>query len=162
MHRTLLAAFGLIAFLLLWEAARRFCFVSPLFVPPPSGLPAAFLREIQAGYWVSAVLASLRHYALGLALALQRPSREVVLVADQRSDPTVAGMLDAVRTARRPGTLVAVLTRAQAAEWAAAGFSLFDGRDGLDGVTYVCHDRVCALPVRNTDDLLSQLAVRHG
>lgn len=100
--------------------------------------------------------------ALGLALALQRPSREVVLVADQRSDPTVAGMLDAVRTARRPGTLVAVLTRAQAAEWAAAGFSLFDGRDGLDGVTYVCHDRVCALPVRNTDDLLGQLAVRHG
>ncbi|MDY1005825.1 thioredoxin domain-containing protein [Curtobacterium sp. CFBP9011] len=100
--------------------------------------------------------------ALGLALALQRPSREVVLVADQRSDPTVASMLDAVRTARRPGALVAVLMRAQAAEWAAAGFSLFDGRDGLDGVTYVCHDRVCALPARNTDDLLGQLSVRHG
>lgn len=68
MHRTLLAAFGLTAFLLLWEAAPYFGFVSPLFVPPPSGLPSAFLREIQAGYWVSAVLASLRHYALGLAL----------------------------------------------------------------------------------------------
>jgi uncharacterized protein YyaL (SSP411 family) len=100
--------------------------------------------------------------ALGLALALQRPSREVVVVADERTDARVASMLDTVRTARRPGTVVAVLTRSQAAEWSAAGFALFAGRDALDGVTYVCHDRVCALPAWNADDLSGQLAVRHG
>jgi uncharacterized protein YyaL (SSP411 family) len=95
--------------------------------------------------------------ALGLALALRRPSREVVVIADERTDARVAGMLDAVRTARRPATVVATLTRAQAAEWAAAGFVLFEGRDALDGVTYVCHDRVCALPARSADELTAQL-----
>ncbi|PZE34297.1 thioredoxin domain-containing protein [Curtobacterium sp. MCPF17_031] len=95
--------------------------------------------------------------ALGLALALQRPSREVVLVADDRSGSEVVGMLTTVGAARRPGTIVAVLTRAQAAEWAAAGFSLFEGRDALDGVTYVCHDRVCALPARTVGELATQL-----
>ena len=68
MQRTLLAVLGLIAFLLIWEAAPYLGFVSPLFLPPPSGLPTAFLREIQAGYWFNAVLASLEHYLLGLAL----------------------------------------------------------------------------------------------
>ncbi|WIB25896.1 DUF255 domain-containing protein [Curtobacterium sp. MCSS17_015] len=95
--------------------------------------------------------------ALGLALALQRPSREVVLVADDRAVPDVAAMLHAVRSARRPGTITAVLTRAQAAAWADAGFSLFEGRDTQDGVTYVCHDRVCALPARDADELAAQL-----
>ena len=50
MQRTLLAVFGLIAFLLIWEAVPYLGLVSPLFLPPPSGLPQAFLREIQAGY----------------------------------------------------------------------------------------------------------------
>lgn len=68
MQRTLLAVLGLIAFLLIWEAAPYLGLVSPLFLPPPSGLPTAFLREIQAGYWFNAVLASLEHYILGLAL----------------------------------------------------------------------------------------------
>ena len=68
MQRTLLAVFGLIAFLLIWEAVPYLGLVSPLFLPPPSGLPQAFLREIQAGYWLKAVLASLKHYILGLAL----------------------------------------------------------------------------------------------
>ena len=68
MQRTLLAVLGLIAFLLIWEAVPYLGLVSPLFLPPPSGLPQAFLREIQAGYWLKAVLASLEHYVLGLAL----------------------------------------------------------------------------------------------
>ncbi|PYY45841.1 MULTISPECIES: thioredoxin domain-containing protein [unclassified Curtobacterium] len=95
--------------------------------------------------------------ALGLALALQRPSREVVLVADDRSVPEVTAMLRALRSTRRPGTITAVLTRAQAAEWAEAGFTLMEGRDTADGVTYVCHDRVCALPARTADELAAQL-----
>jgi uncharacterized protein YyaL (SSP411 family) len=95
--------------------------------------------------------------ALGLALALQRPSREVVLVADDRSTPDVTAMLHTLRSARRPGTIAAVLTRAQAAEWTVAGFALLEGRDASDGVTYVCHDRVCALPARTADELMAQL-----
>ena len=67
MQRTLLAVLGLIAFLLIWEAVPYLGLVSPLSVPPPAAAHA-FLREIQAGYWFNAVLASLGHYVLGLAL----------------------------------------------------------------------------------------------
>ncbi|MCJ1714270.1 thioredoxin domain-containing protein [Curtobacterium sp. VKM Ac-2922] len=91
--------------------------------------------------------------ALGLALAMQRPSRQVVVVA---TDP---GALRAAAVAsRRPGTLVVVVTPTQAAEWAAAGFELLASRDQLDPAAYVCHDRVCALPARSVDDLTRQLA----
>ena len=50
MQRSLLAAVGLAAFLILWEAVPRLGLVSPLFLPPPTSLPQAFLREI--GYLV--------------------------------------------------------------------------------------------------------------
>jgi uncharacterized protein YyaL (SSP411 family) len=91
--------------------------------------------------------------ALGVALALQRPSREVVVVASNRSDP----LRTAARAARRPGTVVALVTPAQASEWAAAGFELFEARDSADPAGYVCHDRVCALPARTSDELAAQL-----
>ena len=68
MQRSLLAAGGLAAGLILWEAVPRLGLVSPLFLPPPTSLPQAFLREISGGFWLDAVLASLRHYLLGLAL----------------------------------------------------------------------------------------------
>ncbi|MGN8049001.1 thioredoxin domain-containing protein [Curtobacterium sp. 22159] len=90
--------------------------------------------------------------ALGVALALQRPSREVVVVASDPDDPIRA----VGRRARRPGTVVALVTPGQAAAWAAAGFELFDGRDQLDPAGYVCHDRVCALPARSADVLAEQ------
>jgi uncharacterized protein YyaL (SSP411 family) len=95
--------------------------------------------------------------ALGVALGLQRPSREVVLVASDRSGADTAAMARMARGARRPGTVVATLTPAQAAAWSAAGFELFDGRDAQDGVAYVCHDRVCALPARTPGELAAQL-----
>jgi uncharacterized protein YyaL (SSP411 family) len=94
--------------------------------------------------------------ALGVALALQRPSREVVVVASDPADP----LHTVVRTARRPGTVVARVTPSQAREWAAAGFDLFEGRDALDPAAYVCHDRVCALPARSGDELTAQLGGR--
>ena len=91
--------------------------------------------------------------ALGLALALQRPSREVVVVA---TDPTA--MQTVAIGARHPGTVVLSVTPAQASAWAAAGFTLLESRDRLDPAAYVCHDHVCALPARSADDLTRQLA----
>ncbi|ROS58810.1 hypothetical protein EDF42_3607 [Curtobacterium sp. PhB172] len=92
--------------------------------------------------------------ALGVALGLQRPSREVVVVTSDPHDP----LRDAVRAARRPGTVIARVTPTQAAEWATAGFDLFEARDALDPAAYVCHDRVCALPARSAGDLAAGLA----
>ena len=66
--RGALAATGLAVFLLIWEAIPRFGLVSPLFVPPPSGLPLTFWRELAGGYWSEAVGASLSHYIMGLTI----------------------------------------------------------------------------------------------
>ncbi|MBA8990888.1 hypothetical protein FHW23_002153 [Curtobacterium pusillum] len=91
--------------------------------------------------------------ALGLALALQRPSREVVVVASDPSEP----LRRAARGVRRPGTVVALVTPVQAAAWSDAGFELFEARDTLDPAAYVCHDRVCALPARSADEFRRQI-----
>ncbi|ROP61082.1 thioredoxin domain-containing protein [Curtobacterium sp. ZW137] len=91
--------------------------------------------------------------ALGLALALQRPSREVVVVSEHPSELGVVAF-----GARRPGTLVLVVTPAQAGDWAASGFALLEGRATKDPAAYVCHDRVCALPARSVEQLTGQLA----
>ncbi|KTR05210.1 thioredoxin domain-containing protein [Curtobacterium luteum] len=92
--------------------------------------------------------------ALGLALALGRPSREVVVVTADREDP----MRAAAFGARRPGTTIAAVTPAQADEWGAAGFALFEDRATHDTVAFVCHDRVCALPATTVRTLVDQLA----
>ncbi|MCA5922629.1 thioredoxin domain-containing protein [Curtobacterium oceanosedimentum] len=92
--------------------------------------------------------------ALGVALALQRPSREVVVVTSDADDPLRA----VARSARQPGTVVAVVTPEQARAWSDVGFSLFAGRDDLDPAAYVCHDRVCALPARTADAFAEQIA----
>ncbi|UXN23369.1 DUF255 domain-containing protein [Curtobacterium flaccumfaciens] len=92
--------------------------------------------------------------ALGVALALQRPSREIVVVTSGSDDP----MRAVAHRGRRPGTVVATTTPEQARDWAEAGFSLFEGRDVLDPAAYVCHDRVCELPSRSADALSRQIA----
>jgi sulfonate transport system permease protein len=61
-----LALTGLVAFLLVWEAIPYFGLVNPAFLPGPSALPSAFLREIKSGAWLSAILGSLGHYFIGL------------------------------------------------------------------------------------------------
>ncbi|MET3451079.1 DUF255 domain-containing protein [Curtobacterium sp. 1544] len=91
--------------------------------------------------------------ALGVALALQRPSREVVVVTSDPTDP----LRTTARGARRPGTVLALVTPDQAVAWTEAGFELFAGRDTLDPAGYVCHDRVCSLPARTGDELVTQL-----
>ncbi|GJE59376.1 ABC transporter permease [Methylobacterium trifolii] len=65
---TLLAAAGLAAFLLFWEAMPRLGLVDPAFLPPPSTIPAAFLREVALGVWPLAVASSLSHYVVGLGV----------------------------------------------------------------------------------------------
>ncbi|MBT1673256.1 thioredoxin domain-containing protein [Curtobacterium flaccumfaciens] len=92
--------------------------------------------------------------ALGVALALQRPSREIVVVTSGTDDP----MRAVAHRGRRPGTVVATTTPEQARDWAEAGFSVFEGRDVLDPAAYVCHDRVCELPSRSADALSRQIA----
>ncbi|CAN7355512.1 ABC transporter permease [Bosea sp. LjRoot90] len=61
-----LALTGLIAFLLLWEAIPYFGLVNPAFLPGPSALPNAFLREVKSGAWLTAIMGSLGHYFIGL------------------------------------------------------------------------------------------------
>ncbi|MBT2501550.1 thioredoxin domain-containing protein [Curtobacterium sp. ISL-83] len=118
--------------------------------------------------------------ALGVALALQRPSREIVVVAGSRGPagtggsartggsagtggPAGAGadsgtaMRSIAAAARRPGTIVVTVTPSQADAWADAGFSLLESRSALDPAAYVCHDHVCALPARSPADLTAHL-----
>ncbi|MBX9932859.1 MAG: ABC transporter permease subunit [Methylobacterium sp.] len=64
---TSLAAAGLLAFLIFWEAMPRLGLINPAFLPPPSTIPPAFLKEIRIGVWWEAVAASLSHYIAGLA-----------------------------------------------------------------------------------------------
>ena len=61
-----LSFLGLVVFLLFWEAMPRLGLINPTFLPTPSELPQAFLREFRSGEWTAAVGASLEHYASGL------------------------------------------------------------------------------------------------
>ena len=61
-----LALAGLAAFLLIWEAVPFFGLVNPAFLPPPSVIPAAFMRELTSGAWHTAILGSLWHYFVDL------------------------------------------------------------------------------------------------
>ena len=79
----------------------------------------------------------------------RRTSREVVVVTSDPTDP----LRTTARGARRPGTVLALVTPDQAVAWTEAGFELFAGRDTLDPAGYVCHDRVCSLPARTGDEL---------
>ena len=56
---------GLAVFLAIWEAVPRLGLIDPTLLPPPSVLPAAFLREFRSGIWADMVLLSLGHYLLG-------------------------------------------------------------------------------------------------
>ena len=57
---------GLIVFLATWEAAVQAGLLPRTLVPPPSAVPHALISELRNGFWLSSVLASLSHYALGL------------------------------------------------------------------------------------------------
>ena len=61
---------GLAIFLGVWEAVPRFGLVNPAFLPPPSTLPAAFIKEVVSGAWLDAILGSLSHYVVGLCVGV--------------------------------------------------------------------------------------------
>ena len=93
-HPALLSAAGLAAFLAVWEGLVRTGLLSPTWVPAPSAVPGALIRELRDGIWITAVGDSLSHYATGV----------------------IAGSLLGIAT----GTAVALLPRFDAAQaWVA-------------------------------------------
>jgi len=67
-HPALLSAAGFIAFLALWEATVRTGILPPAWVPAPSAVPLALVRELRNGIWITAVGDSLSHYAIGVII----------------------------------------------------------------------------------------------
>jgi sulfonate transport system permease protein len=65
-HPALWSAAGLAAFLGVWEATVRTGLLPPSWVPAPSAVPGALVRELQDGMWLTAVGDSLSHYATGV------------------------------------------------------------------------------------------------
>ena len=65
-----LALAGLLAFLGIWELAPRLGLLNPTLLPGPSAIPGAFLKELQSGVWLRAVLGSLSHYLVGLGIGV--------------------------------------------------------------------------------------------
>lgn len=68
MSRHLAGAGGLALFLVVWQLAATSGVIAPSLLPAPSALPATALAEIQLGFWQDMVVASLRHYVLGLVI----------------------------------------------------------------------------------------------
>jgi NitT/TauT family transport system permease protein len=64
---SLYAALGLVIFLALWEAVPFLGILSPTLMPPPSALPASFMREWRSGMLAHMVALSLAHYLIGFA-----------------------------------------------------------------------------------------------
>jgi sulfonate transport system permease protein len=62
----LLGAAGLATFLAIWEAAVSAGLVPRAFLPAPSDIPPAFIKEVASGFWLSSIRSSLGHYLLGL------------------------------------------------------------------------------------------------
>ena len=89
--------------------------------------------------------------ALALLSQLAEPARQLVVVGEDAE-------VEALARAERRG-IVAVVTPAQAAAWADAGFELFEGRVARGAATaYLCADFVCQLPVDSADELAALLA----
>jgi sulfonate transport system permease protein len=63
-----LGAAGLAVFILLWQAAVAGGLVPRAFLPAPSDIPQAFLKEVRSGFWLASILNSLGHYLGGLFL----------------------------------------------------------------------------------------------
>ena len=101
-------------------------------------------EEIVAGYAPRALEQPFAHGALLRAAAgLADPPRQVVVVAEP--GPDTAALLSAAR--RVDADVLAILTPPQAEAFAAAGFTLFDGKSAASGLAYDCRGFACRLPV---------------
>jgi uncharacterized protein len=90
---------------------------------------------------------------LGVMSLLASPRRQLVVVTDDAD-------AEAARVARAwVGGMSVVVSPPQAAQWAAAGFELFESRGLVDGkpTAYLCDNFVCQLPV--TDPAALELAL---
>ncbi|MFM9920338.1 thioredoxin domain-containing protein [Lacisediminihabitans sp. H27-G8] len=88
---------------------------------------------------------------LAVASALSRPIAQLVVVSeDPKSD-----LADLARSRFGSGLLSIVVTPAQTASFAKAGFELFEGRDRE--AAYLCRDFVCRLPVVEPRELAEAL-----
>ena len=90
--------------------------------------------------------------SLALMSALASPMVQLVAVG--------SGTADVARTFAPAGGVTALVTTTQAAEFAAAGFELFEGR-ARDGA-YLCRDFVCRLPITDPDELRRSLGLANG
>ncbi len=90
--------------------------------------------------------------ALAVASALGEPSAQLVVVTDDADAATAS----VARRWFRGGAITAVVTRAQAAEFARAGFELFEGRQAE--AAYLCQDFVCRVPLTDAGELRRALA----
>jgi len=54
-----------VLFFLIWEGLSRSGLFETHLLPPPSTVPAAFISEVNEGFWHRMVFASFRHYAIG-------------------------------------------------------------------------------------------------
>jgi uncharacterized protein YyaL (SSP411 family) len=88
---------------------------------------------------------------LAVASALAQPIEQLVIVSDDPHSPLAA----VTRAQFRSGLASTVVTQAQAAAFAGAGFELFDGRQRE--AAYLCRDFVCLLPLTEADDLVEAL-----
>ncbi len=105
-------------------------------------------------------IAPSRPLAIGGALAvmarLRAPEVQLVVVApadEASADAASASLVEEAR--RQPVAVRAIVTPAQAQEFAESGFELFAAREALDGraTAYRCEHFVCALPVQEPEAL---------
>ncbi|MCU1513707.1 MAG: hypothetical protein JWO10_797, partial [Microbacteriaceae bacterium] len=100
---------------------------------------------------VVADLAAARPTAFGASLALMtdlaEPVVQLVVVSGQRSGAAAS----VARSRLRAGVVCTVVTPAQVAEFIAAGFELFAGREVE--AAYLCRDFVCRLPITDAAEL---------
>ena len=92
--------------------------------------------------------------ALATMVALTAPVAQLVVVAN-----AAAPIAALARSFARPAAVVAVVTEAQAAGFAAAGFELFEARITQAGrpTAYLCRDFVCHLPLTDATALAAEL-----
>jgi uncharacterized protein YyaL (SSP411 family) len=88
---------------------------------------------------------------LAVASALSEPIRQLVVVTDDEHS-ALAGV---ARSTFHSGSIAVVLTREQAAGFAAAGFELFTRR--VKQGAYLCQNFVCRLPLTDAEELQSAL-----
>lgn len=96
---------------------------------------------------------------LAVAARLAAPAAELVVVQPGEGAERESELLRAARAWARPTRTLAIVTEAQAAAFASAGFELFAERRASGATTaYLCEGFVCRLPVTDAAELTRQLA----